>query len=138
MKPHQSCDRPDAQRRGFTIVELAIVLTVLMIILAIIVPSFTHIILKAKEDVMRDNLRTMRKAIDQYTADREQAPASLDDLVDAKYLHEIPEDPITGEVDWEVILEDDPISTSGDRGIEDVRSSSNDVDSSGTKRYSEY
>jgi general secretion pathway protein G len=135
-------DRIEAHRgargRGFTIVELAIVLTVLMIILAIIVPSLNHIVLKAKEDVLRDNLRAMRKSIDQYSADKERAPASLEALVDAKYLHEIPEDPITGEVDWEVTLEDEPISLAGDRGIDDVHSASNEVDSSGSKRYSEY
>jgi general secretion pathway protein G len=127
-----------ASDRGFTIIELAIVLTVLMIILAIIVPSMSIIVRRAKEDVLRDDLRTMRKMIDQFTADKERAPASLEELVEARYLHEIPADPITGEADWETILEEEPISASGERGIVDVRSRSDALDSSGAKHYNEY
>jgi general secretion pathway protein G len=138
MRASRTAVRRFGRDGGFTIIELAIVLTVLMIILAIIVPSLTHIIAKAKEDVLREDLRTMRKSIDQFTADKERAPATLEELVDAKYLHEIPEDPITGDTDWEVILEDEPLSTAGERGIEDVRSRSADVDTSGARRYNEY
>jgi general secretion pathway protein G len=138
MDAHRTQLRFRLRQGGFTIIELAIVLTVLMIILAIVVPSMKVIIRKAKEDVLRDDLRTMRKVIDQFGADKERAPRSLEELVDSRYLHEIPEDPITGEADWEVVLEDDPLSTTGERGIVDVRSSSDELDSSGAKRYNEY
>ena len=124
---------------GFTIVELAIVLTVILIIIAIVVPGYHKVVESAKEATLRDDLRTMRKMIDQYTADKQKAPQALEDLVEAKYLPEIPVDPMTNSSEtWEVILEEDPISLTGERGIVDVKSGSNDVDSSGQKRYSDW
>lgn len=125
--------------RGFTLVELVIVMTVLLILLAIIVPGYTKIVRHAKEDTLREDLRVMRKMIDQYTVDKERAPQSLNELVDAGYLTEIPADPITGSKDtWEVIMEDDPIAINGQQGIKDVKSGSNEVDSSGARRYSDW
>lgn len=126
--------------RGFTIVELAIVITVILIIMAIAVPGYQQVIRHAKEDTLREDLRVMRKMIDQYTADREKAPQSLDELVEARYLPEIPEDPMTGSADtWEVILEDiDAIALSGERGIVDVKSGSTETDSSGERAYSDW
>jgi general secretion pathway protein G len=124
---------------GFTIIELAIVLAVILIIIAIIVPGYRLVVDSAKEQTLRDDLRTMRKMIDQYTADKQKAPQALEDLVEAKYLPEIPVDPMTNSAEtWEVILEEDPISLTGERGIVDVKSGSNDVDSSGQKRYSDW
>jgi general secretion pathway protein G len=124
---------------GFTIVELAIVMTVILIIVAIAVPGYHKIVESAKEATLRDDLRTMRKMIDQYTADKQKAPQSLDDLVQAKYLPEIPVDPMTNSAEtWEVILEQDPISLTGERGIVDVKSGSNEVDSSGEHQYSDW
>lgn len=125
---------------GFTIVELAIVLTIILIIVAIAVPGYRRVIVHAKEDVLREDLRNMRKMIDQYTADREKAPQTLEDLVDTHYLPEIPEDPMTESTEtWEVILEDvDAIALSGERGIIDVKSGSNEVDSTGEQRYSDW
>ena len=99
---------------GFSIVELAIVITILMIILAITVPGYRHVVLKAKEDTLREDLRVMRKMIDQYTADKQEAPQSLEDLVTARYLPEIPVDPMTESSEtWEVILEEESVSLSG-------------------------
>lgn len=124
--------------RGFSIIELAIVITVLLIIIAVIVPGYRNVVRKAKEDVLADDLRSMRKMIDQFTKDKEHAPHDLQDIVDAHYLHEIPEDPTTGEADWDVELEDESIAVDGDRGIIDVHSKNDEYDSSGTKRYSEW
>ena len=124
---------------GFTIIELAIVLTVILIIVAIVVPGYHKVVESAKEATLRDDLRTMRKMIDQYTADKQKAPQALEDLVEAKYLPEIPVDPMTNSSEtWEVILEQDPIALNGERGIVDVKSGSNDVDSSGEHRYSDW
>ena len=125
---------------GFTIVELAIVITVILIIMAIAVPGYRQVIRHAHEDTLREDLRVMRKMIDQYTADREKAPQSLEDLVEMRYIPEIPVDPMTGSAEtWEVILEDvNAIALSGERGIVDVKSGSNDVDSSGERRYSDW
>lgn len=125
--------------RGFSIVELAIVITVLLIILAITVPGYRTVVRMAREDVLREDLRVMRKAIDRYTVDKERAPRTLEDLVSARYLPEIPEDPMTGSTEsWEVILEDEAIARDGERGIADVKSGSQDVDSSGRSRYSDW
>jgi general secretion pathway protein G len=128
------------RERGFTIVEVAIVLMVILIIVAISVPGYRIIVLHAKEDTLRDDLRTMRRMIDQYTADKEKAPQSLEDLVQAGYLPDIPVDPMTDSAEtWEVVLEDqDPTSIKGERGIRDVKSGSNEVDSSGQNRYSDW
>lgn len=125
---------------GFTIVELAIVITVILIIMAIAVPGYQQVIRHAHEDTLREDLRVMRKMIDQYTADREKAPQALEDLVETRYLPEIPVDPMTGSAEtWEVILEDvNAIALSGERGIIDVKSGSNEVDSSGERRYSDW
>lgn len=125
---------------GFTVVELAIVMTIMLILMAIAVPSYRRVIMHAHEDTLRQDLRVMRKMIDQYAADREKAPQTLEELVETNYLPEIPVDPMTGSADtWEVILEDvGAIALSGERGIIDVKSGSNEVDSSGERRYSDW
>ena len=131
--------RVERAEGGVTIIELAIVITVLLIILAITVPGYRHVVRLANEDVLREDLRVMRKMIDQFTADRERAPRSLEELVEHRYLPEIPVDPMTGSSQtWEVILEDEPVSRDGERGIQDIRSGSHEVDSSGQRRYSEW
>jgi len=120
-------------------VELAIVITVLLIIIAITVPGYHAVVRLAKEDTLREDLRVMRKMIDQYTADKERAPKTLDDLVTERYLPELPEDPMTGSSEtWEVVLEDEAIARDGERGIADVKSGSNATDSSGNRRYSDW
>ena len=94
---------------------------------------------QAKEAQLRQDLRAMRKMIDQYTADEQRAPDALEDLVDAGYLVEVPKDPMTGSsATWEVIAEEDPISITGDRGIVDVTSGSQEVDASGERRYADW
>jgi general secretion pathway protein G len=125
---------------GFSIIELAIVILVMMILLAIIVPGYRYVGLKSKEVTLKQDLQAMRKMIDQYTADKEKAPQSLEELVEAGYLPEIPVDPMTDSSEtWEVVLEDqDPTSIKGERGIRDVKSGSGEVDSSGQKRYSDW
>jgi general secretion pathway protein G len=125
--------------RGFSLVELVIVMTVILILMAILVPGYQQIVQYAKEDTLREDLRVMRKMIDQYTADKERAPQSLEELVEAGYLPEVPVDPMTGSADtWEVILEDEAIALNGQRGIKDVKSGANEPDSSGAQRYSDW
>ena len=86
---------------------------------------------------MRDNLFQMRKMIDQYAADKGALPQSLDDLIRAGYMHEIPVDPITQKKDWRIVMGDDPMSNEGGKGIVDVRSASTAKSSEGTS-YSEW
>ncbi|HQR37015.1 MAG TPA: type II secretion system protein [Blastocatellia bacterium] len=125
---------------GFSLVELAIVMTVLMILLAMTIPGYKYVVLKAREETLHEDLRIMRQMIDQYARDKEKAPATLDDLVAEHYLPEIPVDPMTeSATTWEVILEDqDPLSIKAERGIVDVKSGSTETDSTGKRQYSEW
>ncbi len=113
-------------KRGFTLIELMIVLTVISIIVSVAVPLYQKSVIRAKESVLRNNLFTLRTIIDEYTYDKQKAPQNLRDLVDAGYLRAIPVDPMTGSADtWRIIMEDAGASTSQtEPGIYDVRSGS--------------
>jgi general secretion pathway protein G len=88
------------------------------------ITRYRIIVLLARESVLRDELLQMRKLIDQHAADKGSLPKSLDDLVRAGYLREIPEDPITEQRDWIVVVGDDPNVSEGGEGIIDVHSAS--------------
>lgn len=122
---------------GFTLLELVMVMTIIVVLAAVAVTSYQHIQLKARETILQHNLNEMRKLIDQYAADREKLPASLDDLVSDGYMHDIPVDPTTGEKDWVVEMGEDTISRDGGTGVIDVRSNSPAQGSDG-RPYREY
>jgi general secretion pathway protein G len=126
------------RQRGFTLLELMIVISILVILAMIAVAQYNKTVQAAKEATLREDLFQMRKMIDQYYADKAKLPQSLDDLVTAGYLNEIPIDPITDQRDWQVEFGDDPGSTDNSQGVINVRSASNDVDSDGSRRYSEW
>jgi general secretion pathway protein G len=86
--------------------ELIVVISLMMILMAIAVPLYRQHVIQAREAVLRSNLETLNKVIQEYTIDKRQAPQSLDDLKTAGYLHEIPKDPMTGAEDWDVEQED--------------------------------
>jgi len=114
--------------RGFTLLELMIVVTILMILLAIGAGRYQMAIVRAQEAALTQDLAEMNKAIQNYTLDKEAAPSSLDDLVSAQYLGRIPEDPITKTNDWvtencDELLSADQTST----GICSVHSGSDKV-----------
>src|SRR2546423_3678871 len=114
-----------------------IVITVIIILAAIALPQYQKTILATREAVLRDDLYNMRKLIDQYAADKQKLPQSLDDLVSGGYMRELPKDPITGEKDWTITTGEDVNSNTGEQGVTDVHSSSPDVSSEGTP-YSEW
>jgi general secretion pathway protein G len=122
------------QSRGFTLIELMIVISLILILVSISIPVYNQSILRAKESVLRQNLFTLRSLISQYTLDKQKAPQSLDDLVQAGYLKQLPHDPMTGQPDWEAVQEDYTMSLDqqGDAGITDVHSSSAGISSDGT------
>jgi general secretion pathway protein G len=132
--------RPSAVCRltgGFTLLELMIVITVIIILAAIVLPQYQKTILSTREAVLRDDLFKMRSLLDQYAADKQKLPQTLDDLVSGGYLRQLPKDPITGQADWTVITGEDPNSSNGEQGVTDVHSASTDVSSEGTP-YSEW
>jgi general secretion pathway protein G len=119
--------------RGFTLLELMIVISIIMILMAIAVPMYNQSIVQARESVLRSNLSTLRSVISQYTLDKQKAPQGLDDLVQAGYLRQIPVDPMTRETNWEVVQEDVMLAVDQqDPGITDVHSASSATASDGT------
>ena len=86
--------------------ELVVVISLMMILMAIAVPLYKEHVIQAREAVLRSNVQDLDKVIQQYTIDKHQAPQSLDDLKTAGYLHEIPKDPMTGAADWDCEQED--------------------------------
>jgi general secretion pathway protein G len=134
--PTAYCQLPSIFR-GFTLLELMIVISIIIILAAVALPQYQKTIMHTREAVLRDDLFKMRSLLDQYAADKGKLPQSLDDLITAKYMRELPLDPVTGEKDWTVTTGEDPNSTSGEQGVTDIHSASTDVSSEGTP-YSEW
>ena len=131
---------PRRRQSGFTLLELMIVISILVILALIAMGQYNKTVLAAKEATLREDLFTMRKMIDQYAADKGKLPQSLDDLKSAGYIHEIPDDPMTEETgnDWQVEFGDDAGSNDNSQGVVNVHSASNDMDSLNERRYSEW
>jgi len=116
--------------RGFTLIELMIVVAIIVILIGIAAGMYTKSVQRAKEATLKSDLSVMRQAIDHYTLDKEAAPQSLEDLVNpqSQYMREIPTDPMTNAKDWHVdygdtVMSPDQLST----GIVDVHSNSDKV-----------
>ena len=116
---------------GFTLLELVMVMTIIVVLAAIGVSSYQSIQLKARETILKEDLRQMRKMIDQYSADKEKLPSSLEDLT-PDYIREIPIDPITGQKDWVVDMGEDTLSREGGSGVVDVHSAAGGETTDGT------
>jgi general secretion pathway protein G len=125
--------RNQRTQSGFTLIELLIVMTIISILALIAIPSFTAAVQHAREAVLREDLQTMRMAIDSYTMDKQKAPQSLDDLVQEGYLKAVPEDPMTHAKDtWATDTSDAMYSIDQtDPGINDVHSGSEESGSDG-------
>ncbi|MGO9261910.1 MAG: type II secretion system protein [Bryobacteraceae bacterium] len=137
VSPRGLAPRAAGKRRrlaGFTFVELMVVITIIVILITMAIPIYNKTIIRSKESVLKNNLFTLRTVIDNYTYDKQKAPQSLQDLVEAGYLREIPVDPITGSsTTWKLILEDASQSVSqSEPGIFDLRSGSDKISLDGT------
>lgn len=113
---------------------MLIVISIIMILATVILPSYKQSIIRAKEAVLKDDLYHLRSLIDQYTVDKQKAPQSLDDLVTAGYIREIPKDPFTNSAQtWKVDF-DNSVSNPGqtETGITDVHSGANGTGTDGS------
>jgi general secretion pathway protein G len=129
---HRTSPKPRTHR-GFTLLELMIVISIILILVGMAAGIYTRTVQHARESVLKKDLQTMREAIDNYTLDKQQAPQSLQDLVDAGYLRQVPIDPVTQQNDWvlhygDMVLSTDQTST----GVDDVHSGSEQTSSNGT------
>ena len=122
---------------GFTLLELMIVISIIIVLAAITLPQYQKTIMHTREAVLKEDLRSMRMLIDQFAADKGRLPQSLDELVSEHYMREVPVDPFTGQKDWAITTGDDPNSSQGETGMTDVHSSSAETSSEGTA-YSEW
>ena len=117
--------------KGFSLLELMIAMFVLIILLSVAFPTYQRTVQHARETVLKENLWQMRRAIDQFTADKQRLPKSVDELVEMQYLREKPVDPIIEKAEWKEIQEEDSLSPDGEVGLKDVKSTAEGVDSDG-------
>jgi general secretion pathway protein G len=123
-----------SRQRGFTLIELMVVISIIVILISVAIPRYQASILRARETVLRDDLYSLRTVIDEYTLDKQKAPQSLQELVDAGYLKQLPKDPFTNTNDSWVPVTDDSIMSpdQSQPGIVDVHSGSDQTSSEGT------
>jgi general secretion pathway protein G len=124
-------------QKGFSLLELMIAMFIMIILISVALPTYQRSVQHARETVLSENLWQMRRAIDQYSADKSKLPQSVSELVEAKYLREVPVDPITDKTEWEEIQGKDPNSSDGNTGLTDVKSLAEGDDSDG-KPFSKY
>jgi general secretion pathway protein G len=131
--------RIQSGRRGYTIIELIIVMAIISILLSVAVPFYVKSLQRTKETLLRQNLFTLRTVIDEYTFDKKSAPQQLEDLVREGYLRAVPIDPMTGnDRTWRIDIEDSVMAVDQTQpGISNVRSGSDQKSLEGNS-YSEW
>jgi general secretion pathway protein G len=133
---HRSRPAPNSASRatrGFSLLELMVVMSIIAIFLSIAIPTYSHSIVAARERALQSDLDLLRDSIWKYTLDKQKAPQSLDDLKKDNYIDKIPDDPMTHEPNWEVVQDDVLLSVDQqDPGVTDIHSASNGTASDGT------
>jgi len=122
---------------GFSLLELMIAMFILIILLSIALPTYNRSVQHARETVLKENLWQMRRAIDQYNTDKGRLPESIQTLVEAQYLREMPKDPITEKAEWDEIMGEDPMSSEAQEGLKNVKSLADGKDMDG-KDFKDY
>jgi general secretion pathway protein G len=128
-------------KKGFTLIEILVILTLIGILAAILVPQYRYSVVRAREAVLKENLYLLRDAINKFRYDKKRYPQSLEELVTEKYVARIPEDPIYRKAEWDVVYYEPSPDESYDyqeqSGIVDVKSRSSGLALDGTN-YSEW
>src|SRR5262245_39173528 len=140
MAPSTVTGREEGARRhsGFTLIEMITVVAIMSVLVAIALPNYKEAIIQSKEAALREDLYRFRDLIDQYYADKGRYPESLETLVTDGYMRKLPVDPMTHQVDWEVVpAEQDPDNPDEEPGIYDVHSASAELSLGGTP-YNEW
>lgn len=120
--------RAELSERGFTLLELMVVIAIMSILMGIAAGMYYRSIQRSKEAVLKQDLFTLRQAIDQFTLDKQRAPASLEELISADYMRSLPVDPMTNQKDWQTVYEDVVLSADQTAsGITNVHSASDQV-----------
>ena len=124
----QANSRTSRRAHGFTLLELMVVISIISILMGIAAGMYYRSITRSKEAVLRQDLFTIRQAIDQFTLDKQRSPSSLEELVSADYMRSLPTDPMTNQRDWvpqyeDVVLSADQTAS----GITNVHSASDRV-----------
>jgi general secretion pathway protein G len=124
---------------GFTMIELLVVVSLVIILASIGMAQYKNGVTRAQEAVLKEDLYRLRDVIDQFYADKQKYPQTLEELVEGQYLREVPKDPFTGSADtWQLIqAEPDPANPTAELGIVDVKSGSDRAALDGTK-YAEW
>ena len=131
--------RSESTQRGFTLIELMCVIAIILILATISAGHYQQSVIRAKEATLHTDLKVMRDAIQHYTEDKEAAPSSLDDLVSAHYIQQIPTDPFTNAKDWTTVSEAFDLSPEqSSSGITDVHSASDKISPFENDAYSSW
>jgi len=125
------------ESKGFSLLELMISMFILIILLSVAIPTYNRSVQQARQTVLQENLWQMRRAIDQYRADKGKLPPSIEELVQTEYLRETPMDPTSDKAEWDEIKGEDSLSPDGEEGLVDVKSLTEGKDMDG-KDYKEY
>ena len=126
-------------QRGFTLIEILVVMVIITILAGVSVAMYGNGITRSKEAVLKQDLKEMREAIDAYHADKNKWPTSLDALVSEKYIRDVPTDPITNATDWQTTpSEPDPTNPTDEPGISDVHSASPQISPFTNTPYAEW
>lgn len=136
LKKNRNSQSAIRSQKGFSLLELMIAMFILIILMSVAVPVYRITVQNARETVLKENLWQMRRAIDQYGADKGKLPQSVDDLKNEGYLREVPIDPISETTEWDPVMGED-INNDGEQGLTDVKSRAEGEDRDG-KKYSEY